>query len=142
MLFVSKFCDVNLETVLQHEMTTVPPSLFHDDGMMRKTVQSDLAKKLEKTCTVLHRLPPAVTTAYIIDGMSLLQSLRETSFTSFNDLAHQVLQLVKSLLMNDLAISYITLVFDRYDNPQSIKQSEHLWRGTETDPSYVIKGSR
>ena len=81
MLFVLKFCDINFETILQHELTTVLPSLFHDDGMMRKTVKFDQAKKLEETCTVLHRLPPAVTTAYIIDGMSLLQSLRQTSFT-------------------------------------------------------------
>ena len=42
MLAVSKFRDINLETVLQHELATVPPSLFHDDGMMRKAVKSDL----------------------------------------------------------------------------------------------------
>ena len=44
--------------------------------------------------------------------------------------------------MNDLAISCITLVFDQYDNTQSIKQSECLRRGAETGPSHMIKGSR
>ena len=48
MLVVSKFRDINLDTVLQHELATVPPSLFHDDGMMRKAVKSDLAKRLEE----------------------------------------------------------------------------------------------
>ena len=56
-LFILKFRDVNLETVLQPELTTELPSMFRDDGMMRKTVKSDLAKNLEETCTVLQRLP-------------------------------------------------------------------------------------
>ena len=142
MLVVSKFRDINLDTVLQHDLATVPPSLFHDDGMMRKAVKSDLAKRLEENCTVLQTLPPAVNTAYIIDGMALLQSLRETSFTSFDDLGNQVLQNVKSLFGNGLGISCISIIFDRYDNAQSIKQSERLRRWAEIGPSYVIKGSR
>ena len=39
-------------------------------------------------------------------------------------------------------ISCISIIFDRYDNAQSIKQSERLRRGAELGPSYVIKGSR
>ena len=75
MLVVSKFRDINLETVLKYELATVPPSLFHDDGMMKKAVKSDLTKRLEENCTVLQTLPLAVNTAYIIDGIALLQSL-------------------------------------------------------------------
>ena len=35
-LAVSKQRDVNLEQVLSHELAHVPPSLFKDDGTMRK----------------------------------------------------------------------------------------------------------
>ena len=36
-----------METVMSHELAAVPPSLFYDDGSMRKTTKADLAKKLE-----------------------------------------------------------------------------------------------
>ena len=75
MLVVSKFRDINLENVLKYELATVPPSLFHDDDMMRKPVKSDLTKRLEENCTLLQTLPLAVNTAYIIDGIAFLQSL-------------------------------------------------------------------
>jgi hypothetical protein len=75
---VSKKRDVSLETVLEHELATVPPALFHDDGSMRKTVKSDLAKKLEASCEEVHSLSSGVTTAYVIDGMALLQCLKES----------------------------------------------------------------
>ena len=39
--------DVSMEAVLSHELAAVPPSLFHDDGGMRKCAKTDLAKKLE-----------------------------------------------------------------------------------------------
>ena len=114
----------------------------HTSGMMRKAVKSDLAKKLEENCSVLHTLPLAVNTAYLIAGMALLQSLRENSFTLFEDLGNQVLQNIKSLFGNGLGISCISIIFDRYDNAQSIKQSERLRRCTlEMGPSYIIKGS-
>ena len=63
MLVVSKFRDINLETVLKYELATVPPSLFYDDGMMKKAVKSDLTKRLEENCTVLKTLPLAVNMA-------------------------------------------------------------------------------
>ena len=46
LLAVSKQRDVNLEQVLSHELAPVPPSIFNDDGTMRKTTKTDLAKKL------------------------------------------------------------------------------------------------
>ena len=45
LLAVSKQRDVNLEQVLSHELAPLPPSLFNDDGTMRKTTKADLAKK-------------------------------------------------------------------------------------------------
>ena len=47
---MSKQRDVNLEQVSSHELTPVPPSLFNDDGKMRKTTKADLAKTLKSNC--------------------------------------------------------------------------------------------
>ena len=43
-LAVSKQRDVNLEQTLSHELAPVPPSMFNDDGTMRKTIKADLDK--------------------------------------------------------------------------------------------------
>ena len=47
LLVVSRSRDVDLKSVLKYEMAAVPPSLFHDDGMMITTNKADLAQKLE-----------------------------------------------------------------------------------------------
>ena len=79
LLAVSKQRDVNLEQVLSHELAHVPPSLFNDDGTMRKITKADLAKKLESNCDEFQVLAVSNDNhfAYIIDGMALLQALDE-----------------------------------------------------------------
>ena len=62
--------------------------------------------------------------AYIIGGIALLQSLSKNSITLLEDLGNQVFQNIKSLFCNDLGISCISIIFDRYDNAQSIKESD------------------
>jgi len=47
LLAVSKNSDVDMRKVLSYELAAVPPSMFHDDGSMRKTNKSDHVKKLE-----------------------------------------------------------------------------------------------
>ena len=64
-----------METVMSHELAAVPPSLFYDDGSMRKTTKADLAKKLEAVVEESQQLPNVdVPSAYIIDGMALIHS--------------------------------------------------------------------
>ena len=93
LLAVSSNRDVNLQRILEHEVSAVLFAIFHDDGSMRKSVKSDLAKKLESNFEELQSLPQEeISTAYIIDCMALLQALPSSSFTSFNDLAKIVLQ--------------------------------------------------
>ena len=88
LLAVSKQRDINLEQVLSHELAPVTPSLFNDGGTMRKTTKADLAKKLESNCDKIQALAVSHDnhTAYIIDGMALLQALDESKFDTFNDL--------------------------------------------------------
>ena len=47
LLAVSSNRDVNLQSILEHEVSAVPFAIFHDDRSMRKSVKYDLAKKLE-----------------------------------------------------------------------------------------------
>ena len=55
---------------------------------MRKTTKADLAKKLEFNCDEIQALTVSrdIHTAYIIDGVALLQALDESKFDTFNDL--------------------------------------------------------
>ena len=67
LLAVSKHRDINLEKVLEHELAAIPPSLFNEDGTLRKTIKSDLVKKLESVCGEVHSRPTFASIAYIID---------------------------------------------------------------------------
>ena len=145
LLAVSKQRGVYLEQVLSHELAPVPPSLFNDDGTMRKTTKTDLAKKLESNCDEIQVLAVSHDnhTAYIIDGMVLLPALDESKFETFNDLGLVVMQRIQSLLTTNLGVTSVTLVFDRNDCEILIKQLERDRRtDKETTPTYVISGRR
>ena len=138
LMAVSKQRDVNLEQVLSHELAPVPSSLFNDDGTMRKTTKGDLAKKLESNCDEIQVLAVSHDnhTAYIIDGMTLIQPLDELKFDTFNDLGLVVMQIIQSLLTSNLGVTSVTLIFDRYDCEISIMQLERD-RRTGRDNAYI-----
>ena len=124
LLGVAQSRDVDLKYVLSHELAAVPPALFHDDGKMRKTNKADLSQKLESNCseilTSLPQSPDSTSSAYIIDGMAMIQSLNENHFRTFKDLADVVQKRTVRLLTNpSLDLSSVTIVFDRYDHPLS-----------------------
>ena len=96
--------------------------------------------KLESNCDEIQVLAVSNDnhTAYIIDGMALLQALDESKFDTFNDLGLVVMQRIQSLLTSYLGETSFTLVFDRYDCEISIKQLELDRRtGRETTRSYI-----
>jgi hypothetical protein len=149
LLAVSKNRDVDLGLVLSFELAAVPPSLFHDDGSMRKTTKAELTKKLEGNCaeviTELSKMSSCLTTCssvYIIDGMAMVQSLNENHFKTFNDLAEIVQKRIVRLLRNSsLDISQVTIIFDRYDHVFSIKSDERSRRGaTNSVATHDIQG--
>ena len=123
LLVVSKNRDVNMRKVLSYKLATVPPSMFHDDGSMRKTNIADLAKKLEANTDEILVRPrqnsptSSQSAAYLIDGMAMCQALNDNHFKIFNDLGKVVLNRTVRLLKNsdmDYSIDVMTLVFDRY----------------------------
>ena len=124
LLAVSKQREVSMETVMSHELAAVPPSLFYDDGCMRKTTKADLAKKLEYVVEETQQLPSVKElSAYLSDGMALLQSLHDSSFQTFNDLGECIWNKIK-MLMGKEGISCVVLVLDRYDHQHSVKDLE------------------
>ncbi|KAG0730384.1 hypothetical protein GWK47_028391 [Chionoecetes opilio] len=106
LLAVSKNRDVDMRKVLSYELAAVPPSMFHDDGSMRKTNKADLAKKLEANTDEILILPSqnsptsSQSAAYLIDGMAMCQALNENHFKTFNDLGKVVLDRIVRLLKN------------------------------------------
>ena len=93
-LAVCRSHDVDLRNVLQYELAAVPPALFHDDGTMRNTNKADLAQRLESSCpevlAELPQIPSSTSSAYIINGMAMVQLLNENQFRTFSDLAEVV----------------------------------------------------
>ena len=83
-------------------------------------------------------------TAYVIDGMAILQSMNESFFKKFDDLCEQILKKILRLLENaDLNTDVITIVFDRYNKEKSIKQMEQERRGAsqiQINPSHQVSG--
>lgn len=123
------------------ELTPVPPSLFYDDGSMRKTSKAELSKKIEANAEKIQALPTHKgKSAYVIDGMSLIQSMNEKLFKTFAQLAEGFFRRI--LIFFKVAQS-VTLLFDRYDQDQTIKHQEQLRRGsTDTSPKYMISPER
>lgn len=143
LLAVSKQREVSMEDVLAHELAAVPPSLFHDDGSMRKTAKATLAKKLEATVGEASHLPDAAShSAHVMDGMVTLQSLNDSGFQTFNDLGELVLRKTLGLLNQNPNAHCVTIVYDRYDNSQSIKCFERERRGnTSNSKTHHITGT-
>lgn len=141
-----------MRKVLSYELAAVPPSMFHDDGSVRKTNKADLAKKLEANMDEILVLPSqnsptsSQSAAYLIDGMAMCQAMNENHFKTFNDLGKMVLDRIVRLLKNsdmDPSIDVVTLVFDRYDREQSIKSTERHRRGMmDSGFNYQIQENR
>jgi hypothetical protein len=97
LLAVSKQRDVNIKSLLQHELAVIPPALFHDDGNIRTFVKSDLAMKLESITDEVLVLPPIEgSSAYIYDGTALLQGLHEAQFRTCVDIAQLILHIIRA----------------------------------------------
>lgn len=130
--------EIDLTTILSHELTLVPTSLFHDDGSMRKATKADLAKKIEVETKAVIDFPTVQ--SLIVDGMVAIQELNEKEFITFNDLGMSFLKYVINAGRRCQALR-ITVVFDTY-NKNSIKSGERVRRGDANVPNFSIIGSR
>ena len=142
LVIAAKARDVNLKDVLCYELSTVPFSTTHIDGTLRKTNKSILLGELQDKGDVQPKLPlppPDVSSAYIIDGMVVIQMVKSGGVATFGELA--------STHFNTLTLSLgknrccrVDVVFDRYISI-SIKAGERSKRGESSALEVKIQGS-
>ena len=81
--------DVTIDNILSHPVGPISVSMFHEDGTMRKSYESDLGKQFENEVSPVLSLPdfdPSLTT-YIRDSMALVQCMNAKKHKTFGDLA-------------------------------------------------------
>ena len=129
LLVAAKSRQIELKEVLTYELSAVPYALVHPDGSLRKTTKSVLLSEPERVSPAVGRLPRNyLEAALIYDGMALLQSMKSAGCTTFGDLAQKLFRVITAIF-NQEQFSRADVVFDRYDNPCSIKGEEREQRG-------------
>lgn len=131
---------VSMTEVLKHPITSVPSSLFHEDGSMRKTNKSILAHKLEEKVTSKAQLLSYQRdmSVYIRDASSELHKLQVKDCKTFNQAAARYYQaLEKGFIHSNTIID----VFDQYPT-NSIKEAERQRRGKSNNKVYQVIGGR
>lgn len=134
----ARFQEMDLTNILAHELSLVPGSLFHEDGSMRKTAKSDLAKKLETFTTPIISSPNI--SSYIIDGMVLIRELKPSLLTTFTELGRLFLGKIITEGRKHRS-KRIIVVFDTY-NDNSLKNAERSRRGDSNVTEFQVSGSR
>ena len=116
---VSQTREVDLETLFDYELSSVPLSLFNPDGMMRKCCKSDLLKELEKDLAVDELEETNETTLTIIDFMVLVKMIcMETSkCNTFGYLSDALFKAVTGMFKYG---SNVDVACDRYGIKDSI----------------------
>ena len=98
--------------VFRYELATVPPALFQDDGSMRKSQKSQLAKhiwQLDPDITSQDIQEPLVT---IYDGCALLHRIPWQTVGTLETVCESFLSFITNRRSSD---SPVTVVFDSYN---------------------------
>ena len=129
LLIAANLRDVQLKEVLSYELATVPYSLAHVDGSLRKATKSVLLSELEKSTEVLPRLlvQENATIAHIIDGTSIVQMIKAGGAQTFGELADTYYWLIRAPFQHPGCNRV-----DCYDKPHSMKSSERDRRGSSS----------
>ncbi len=82
--------EINAETLLIHQVGSVPTSIFHPDRAMSKTNKAKLGHKLESLTKRAISLPDTVNkniTEKIRDSMNIIQIMSGNTYAFFEDMA-------------------------------------------------------
>ena len=139
LLIVANVRQVNLREILCFELSTVPYSLAHTDGTIRKTTKSVLLQILEKEVTVEPWLPSLLTmpTVYILDAMALVQTLKFGAASTFGEMASKYFEVLTAYYRQ--GCQRLDVVFDQYWQ-LSIKAGEWKKRGEASTLEVRIHG--
>ena len=140
LLIAANTREINLKEVLSYELSAVPFALAHQDGSIRKTTKSVLAKMLEEQVEVLPRLSPALEleTAHILDGMAIVQMMKSAGASTFGELASKYYTAITAPLAQS-SCKEVHMVFDQYWST-SIKSGERSRRGSSNSLEVYIHG--
>lgn len=134
--------NVDLETLLKHELLDYPPSLANESGHLKKSVKSELMNIIESdtTCSkTLHDLG-GVDQVHIVDGMAFIHSVPGNvlvGLKTFQDFAEYQLKKVECLLQKNNSVR-VDVVYDSYGNIDcSIKNAELNLRSKGKAPLIV-----
>ena len=130
MTVIAQTRDMDMREVLKYTLGPLPWSLATPEGLYVKTSKSKLAEVLEKDVDPCAEKPDA--SVYILDGMALLQSIKNVPRT-FGDLAEYMLKLIIRTARNTVRVDFVT---DTYPE-LSIKNLERSKRAA--DGSYAVK---
>ena len=127
-----------MEEVLSYELASVPISLAHPDGSLRKTAKNVLLSILEEDEIAEPRLPKrhGISVTHIIDGMALVQARACSGAATFGALASKYFEIVTSSL-KERDCCRVDIVFDQCW-PESIKNAERKKRGEGNALEVVI----
>ena len=143
LVIAAKARNVNLKDLPCYELSTIPFSTTHIDGTLRKTNKSILLGELHNKGDVQPKLslpPPDVSTAYIIDGMAVIQMVKSGGAATFGELASTHYNTLTSSLGQN-GCCRVDVVFDRY-LPTSIKAGERSKQGESCALEVKIQGSQ
>ena len=140
LLIAANTREINLKEVLSYELSAVPFALAHQDGSIRKTTKSVLAKMLENQVEVLPRLSPAsaLETVHILDGMAIVQMMKSAGASTFGELASKYYTAITAPLTQS-SCKEVHMVFDQYWET-SIKGGERSRRGSSSSLEVYIHG--
>ena len=133
LLVVGQKRKVDLQNLLSYELSSVPVSLCHNDGSLRKTQKSVLLHELEKgiCSSSMKKNIQAIT---VVDLMATIQSIPKSSKKRFGEFSIAILE---NILAKFKESNQIHVVPDRYFN-QSIKDLERNRRGSKVMPLEVM----
>lgn len=138
LLVVAKTREINLREVLSYELSIVPVVLADPDGSLRKTTKSTRISVLEKKVDVLPSLPSApIPTAYVIDGMAMIQAIRSGGSATFGGMVEKYCEFIMRTFSQNNC-TRLDLVFDQYF-PRSIKDGERQRRGQSSSLEIKIQ---
>ena len=140
LMVIPKSRDLDLHLLFKHELSSVPISLAHPDGSMRKAVKCRLLNELETFVTPINQLPNiAENEIWIIDGMALIQMMSVKGLKTFGDLSDTILKMVMKPFQN-FNCQRVDVTFDRYDVIDSIKSFERRRRQKPVSFEMKISG--
>ena len=135
---VAKSRDIDLKEMLTYELSPVPLALAKPDGSLNKTAKQTLLAELEKNSSSTFARLPTVQgdTAWMVDGMAMLQMSKTSSLKTFGDLSEFLFDQIMRIFNTQQPVR-VDVLFDRYDITPSIKSAERA-RRSQT-PGHKLK---